>query len=78
MKAWGKTLDSDKSSGIRFLGDYKGEFSQSWDVLFDASSLMGQQRSKRYAVKTKDGKVVKVFVEPDNFGISDSAADKFL
>lgn len=78
MKAWGKNLDADKSSGIRFIADYKGDFSKDWDVLFDASSLMGNSRSKRYAVKTKDGKVTKVAVEPDNIGITVSAADKFL
>ena len=78
MKAWGKSLDADKSSGIRFIGDAHGEFARAWDVEFDASAIMGNKRSKRYAVKTKDGKVVKVAVEPDNIGINESAADKFL
>ncbi|KAK5075203.1 hypothetical protein LTS08_001715 [Lithohypha guttulata] len=78
MKAWGKTLDSDKNSGIRFLGDASGAFSRAWDVEFDATPLMGNKRSKRYAVKTKDGKVTKIAIEPDNIGINESAADKFL
>lgn len=78
MKAWGKTLDSEKNSGLRFLADTQGKFSQAWDVEFDATELMGNKRSKRYAVKTEDGKVVKVAIEPDNIGIKESAADKFL
>lgn len=78
MKAWGKSLDKDKTSGLRFVGDAAGEFSASWDTLFDASSLMGNYRSKRYAVLTEDGKVTKVAIEPDNIGVNVSAADKFL
>ncbi|KAK5049578.1 hypothetical protein LTR84_004507 [Exophiala bonariae] len=78
MKAWGKSLDADKSSGIRFLADPSGKFAKAWDVDFDASGLLGNYRSKRYAVAVENGKVVKASVEPDNVGISDSAADKFL
>lgn len=76
MKAWGKQLDSEKSSGIRFLGDPAGEFSRAWDVEFDASALMGNKRSKRYAIDVVDGKVTKVDIEPDNIGIDASSADK--
>lgn len=78
MKAWGKQLDSDKTSGLRFLGDASGSFTRAWDVEFDATEIMGNKRSKRYAVVTEDGKVTKVAVEPDNIGINESAADKFL
>jgi len=78
MKAWGKSLDESKSSGIRFLADPAGEFSRAWDVEFDASGILGNKRSKRYAVATDDGKVVKVAVEPDNIGVSISAAEKML
>lgn len=78
MKAWGKTLDSDKTSGLRFIGDAAGEFSRAWDVTWDSTALLGNHRGKRYAVLTQDGKVTKVAIEPDNTGISESAADKFL
>lgn len=78
MKAWGKTLDTNKTGTLRFVGDAAGEFTKAWDVLFDASALMGNERSKRYAVLTEDGKVTKVAVEPDNFGVNISSADKFL
>ncbi len=78
MKAWAKSMDNDKTSGIRFVGDASGAFSRAWDVEFDATELMGNRRSKRYAVKTENGKVTKVSIEPDNIGINESAADKFL
>lgn len=78
MKAWGKTLDSDKNSGLRFVGDAAAKFSQAWDVTFDATEIMGNVRGKRYAVLTEDGKVTKVAVEPDNIGINESSADKFF
>jgi len=78
MKAWAKQMDSDKTSGLRFLGDAAGELTKAWDVEFDARSLMGNMRSKRYAVMTEDGKVTKVAIEPDNIGISTSSSDQFL
>lgn len=78
MKAWGKTLDPDKSSGIRFIGDSAGEFAKEWDVLFDCSTLVGNSRNRRYAALTEDGKVTKVEIEPDNFGVNVSAAENFL
>jgi len=78
MKAWGKSLDESKKSGIRFLADPAGEFTRAWDVEFDAAKFLGNNRSKRYAVLTENGKVTKVAVEPDNTGITISAADKLL
>lgn len=66
MKAWAKSLDSNKSSGIRFLGDPAGNFTRALDVEFDSAALLGNNRSKRYALLTEDGKVTKVAIEPDN------------
>ena len=73
-KAWAKTLDDNKSSGIRFIADPAGEFTKAWDVAFDATPILGNYRSKRYAIATEDGKVVKVAVEPDNTGVSSKFA----
>ena len=70
MKAWAKSLDESKKSGIRFLADPSGEFTRAWDVEFDAAKILGNNRSKRYAVITEDGKVVKASVEPDNTGVT--------
>ncbi|KIW69025.1 hypothetical protein PV04_04929 [Phialophora macrospora] len=78
MKAWAKSLDESKKSGIRFLADPAGEFTRAWDVEFDAAKILGNNRSKRYAVVTENGKVVKVAVEPDNTGVTISAAEKVL
>lgn len=68
MNAWRKTFDENKTSGIRFLGDASGEFVRALDLEFDAAAIMGNNRSKRSALLTKDGKIVKVAVEPDNIG----------
>ncbi|TVY55855.1 Peroxisomal membrane associated protein 20 [Lachnellula cervina] len=78
MNAWGKSLDADKSSGIRFLGDASGEFTRAFDVEFPAAPLLGTNRSKRYAVVTQDGKVKSVAIEPDNIGADVSTAEKVL
>ena len=70
MNAWGKSLDADKSSGIRFLGDPDGSFARALDVEFNSAAMLGTNRSKRYALVVKDGKVTDVNVEPDNTGVS--------
>ena len=44
----------------------------------DAAAIFGGERSKRYAVVVKDGKVASVNVEPDNTGTTVSLADKVL
>jgi peroxiredoxin 5 len=70
MNAWGKSLDSSKASGIRFLGDPSGEFTRVLETEFDAAAMLGTNRSKRYAIVTNNGKVEKVSIEPDNVGVS--------
>lgn len=45
---------------------------------FDGSAIFGGDRSKRYAIVVKDGKVASVAVEPDNTGTTVSMADKVL
>jgi len=77
-KAWGKSLDPSGESGIRFLGDQSAKFSEALDVAFDATAILGSVRSKRYALLVEDGKVKEAFVEPDNTGLTVSAADKVL
>ncbi|KAK2768701.1 hypothetical protein FQN54_000557 [Arachnomyces sp. PD_36] len=77
-KAWGASLDPTNASGIRFLGDPTGEFTQALDLAFDSTAIFGNQRSKRYALLIEDGKVKEAFVEPDNTGVQDSTAEKVL
>lgn len=78
MGAWAESLDAGAKSGIRFLGDPHGEFTKELDLFFDSAAVFGQNRSKRYAITTEDGKVTGVHDEPDNTGIKVSAADKVL
>lgn len=78
MNAWAKSLDSDSSSGVRFLGDPSGAFTRALDVEFEAAPLLGTNRSKRYAIVVENGKVKSVNIEPDNIGVSVSAAEKVL
>jgi 2-Cys peroxiredoxin 5 len=70
MNAWGKSLDPEKSTGIRFLADADGSFTRALDTEFEAAPLLGTNRSKRYALVVKDGKITDVNIEPDNTGLS--------
>jgi len=78
MNAWGKSLDADKASGVRFLGDPAGKFTRAFDLEFEAAPLLGTNRSKRYALVVENGKVKSVHIEPDNIGANVSTADKIL
>jgi peroxiredoxin 5 len=75
MKAWGESLGAGKSSNIRFLGDPSGAFTKAFDTEFDSAKIFGQNRSKRYVVTVKDGKVEGVFIEPDNTGVDGELTD---
>lgn len=78
MNAWGKSLDPEKSSGIRFLADAGAALTKAWSVDFDASSVLGGVRSKRYAITTENGKVSSIHIEPDNTGLNVCAARQIL
>lgn len=78
MKAWGKTFDNVGESGIRFLADPAADLTKKLDLLFDAEAYFGNKRGKRYAIKTKDGKVTSVQVEEDPSKITVSGADNNL
>ncbi|GAD94822.1 AhpC/TSA family protein [Paecilomyces variotii No. 5] len=77
-KAWGASLDPTGKSGIRFLGDPTGKFTEALDLTFDSATIFGNTRGKRYALKVEDGKVKEAFVEPDNTGVNVSTAEKVL
>ncbi|KAL4977484.1 Redoxin [Aspergillus desertorum] len=77
-KAWGTSLDPTGKSGIRFLGDPTGKFSEALDVTFDSTTIFGNHRSKRYALLVEDGKVKEAFIEPDNTGVKVSTAENVL
>lgn len=76
FKAWGEQLDS--AGKLRYLADSTGEFSSALDLTFDATKAFGNHRSKRFAMLVDDGKVVKLFVEPDNVSVDASSAENVL
>lgn len=87
MKAWADSFTSDSTKEVlnssagntgffKFLADHDGSWTSAADVAFDASSILGGHRSKRFAAIIKDGVVEEAFVEPDNTGITVSAAEK--
>ncbi|KAJ9148708.1 hypothetical protein NKR23_g4763 [Pleurostoma richardsiae] len=78
VKAWADALDPGKTTGFRFLGDPKGEFTKALELDFDASPVFGNVRSKRYVLVVEDGRVKSVHVEKDNTGTNDTMADKVL
>ncbi|KAK8183346.1 AhpC/TSA family protein [Phyllosticta capitalensis] len=78
MKAWATSLDPNGKSGIRFLADTHGAFTNALDLSFDSKKIFGNDRSKRYALEVENGKVKAVHVEPDNTGVNVSAAEKVL
>jgi 2-Cys peroxiredoxin 5 len=55
---------------IRFLADPDCKFTKALDLDFDATPILGNHRSKRYALVIEDGKVKEAHVEPDNTGMS--------
>jgi 2-Cys peroxiredoxin 5 len=70
---------ANRHNQIRFLADPTGAFTKAMDMSFgEAAAIFGGDRSKRYAVVVKDGKVASVSVEPDNTGTTVSLADKVL
>ncbi|KAI5966299.1 uncharacterized protein KGF55_000608 [Candida pseudojiufengensis] len=78
-KAWGEELTSKNGkSSIRFLADSTGAFAKDLGVLFDATKVFGNDRSKRYALVVEDGKITESFVEPDNTSVDKSEASKVL
>ncbi|CAG8956805.1 hypothetical protein HYFRA_00011194 [Hymenoscyphus fraxineus] len=64
MNAWSKSLSTQfGESSIRFLADPAGAFTRALDLEFPAAAMLGTNRSKRYAMVVKDGKVEKIEVE---------------
>nr|XP_057933595.1 peroxiredoxin-5, mitochondrial [Doryrhamphus excisus] len=79
MAAWGKEHGADGK--IRMLADPTGAFTQAVDLLLDSDQLvqvLGNKRSKRYAMVVEDGVVTKINVEPDGTGLTCSLAPSVL
>ncbi|XP_071961924.1 peroxiredoxin-5, mitochondrial-like [Antedon mediterranea] len=67
MSAWG---DAHKAGEIRMLADTCAEFTKAVDLGLDATAILGNLRSKRYAMVIEDGVVKKINVEPDGTGLT--------
>ncbi|KAG0641182.1 Redoxin-domain-containing protein [Tuber brumale] len=77
-KAWKDSLTSHDDENFRFLADSSFEFIDAVGMKFDATAIFGGPRSRRYTLIVQDGKVSKVFAEPDNTGVSVTSADNIL
>ncbi|MEH6527308.1 MAG: glutathione peroxidase [Sneathiella sp.] len=62
MNEWKKT---QKAENITFLPDGTGAFTQGMGMLVDKSDLGFGKRSWRYSMLVNDGKIEKMFIEPD-------------
>ena len=75
MEAWGKS--SNAGGKVRMLADGNGDFTRAVGLALDASGFGMGQRSQRYAMIVRDGKVEKLLVEPGP-GLNVSSADSVL
>ncbi|XP_042355331.1 peroxiredoxin-5, mitochondrial-like [Plectropomus leopardus] len=79
MAAWGKAQGADGK--VRMLADPTGAFTKQVDLLLDSDQIvqvLGNKRSKRYAMLVEDGVVKKLNVEPDGTGLTCSLASNIL
>lgn len=74
--AWKESIA--KSSGLHFVADATGHFTNAMGMLFDASGLLGNHRSKRYVALVDDAKVTSLVVEDEAPNVTITKADKVL
>jgi glutaredoxin-like protein len=65
MEAW---QNDQQAPNIEFIADGNGQFTEGMGMLVDKSDLGFGKRSWRYSMLVRDGKVEKMFVEPDKPG----------
>jgi peroxiredoxin len=75
MGAWGK--EQGALGKVRMLADGNGEFTRAVGLEMDGSGFGMGQRSKRYAMIIKDGKVKELLLEPGP-GLNASSAESVL
>ena len=69
MNAFCKTLNAEGK--IRFLGDPFGDFAQKTNLMLEKhTDMLGTVRNQRFSILVKDGKAVKVNIEPDGTGVT--------
>ena len=62
MEAW---QQSEKAQGVHFVADPFGEFTQQMGMAVDHRDALLGTRSWRYSMLVGDGKIEKMFIEPD-------------
>jgi glutaredoxin-like protein len=62
MEAW---QQSEKAQGIHFVADPFGEFTRAMGMAIDHREAFLGTRSWRYSMVVNDGKIEKMFIEPD-------------
>jgi glutathione-dependent peroxiredoxin len=65
MQEWGR---DQGCRNVTLLPDGNGEFTSAMGMLVDKSDLNYGQRSWRYSMLVRDGRIEKMFVEPDKPG----------
>jgi peroxiredoxin len=75
MDAWGKNQNA--TGKVRMLADGNGEFTKAVGLGMDASGFGMGQRSQRYAMILRDGKVEALLPEPGP-GLNASSAESIL
>ena len=68
MNAWAKDQDC---SNVTVIPDGNGEFAEAMGRLIDDSAIGFGKRSWRYSMLVDDGKIVKIFDEPQDSGSDD-------
>ncbi len=73
MEAWSHDQEADQ---LRLIPDGNGAFTEAMGMLVDKSDLGFGKRSWRYSMLVRDGKIEKMFIEPqkpgDPFEVSDA------
>ena len=75
MGAWGKSAGAEGK--VRMLADGNGEFTKAVGLELDASGFGMGQRSQRYGMVVKDGKVEQLHVE-EGPGLNVCSAESML
>jgi peroxiredoxin len=73
MQEWGR---SESVRHVRLLPDGNAEFTRGMGMLVDKRELNFGPRSRRYSMLVRDGRIEKLFLEPDEpgdpYGVSDA------
>jgi len=75
MGAWAKDQKADGK--VRLIADGNGDFTKALGLTMDGTGFGMGERSQRYALIAKDGKVEELLVEPGP-GLDVSSADSVL